>query len=83
MIELTPEQNQFVETQIATGNFKDPSEVIQAGIELLRKTSAQQEYDATVKEIQAALPDIEAGRGRPLEEADAAIRKKLGFSKSP
>jgi len=83
MIELTPEQNQFVETLVATGNFRDSSEVVQAGIELLRKASEQREYDATVKEIQKALPDIEAGQGRTVEEVDAAIRENLGFAKSP
>jgi len=83
MIELTPEQNQFVETLVAAGSFKDSSEVVQAGIELLRKASERREYDATVKEIQKALPDIEAGQGRSVEEADAAIREKLGFASSP
>lgn len=83
MIELTPEQKQFVDAQMATGAFKDPSEVVQAGFELLRKATERREYDETVQEIQAAIPDMEANRGRTIEQADAAIREKLGFSGSP
>ena len=80
MIELTPEQQQFVESQVSAGGFKNPTEVIQAGIDLLRR-SAERDYQETVAEIQKAVPDIEAGRGRTVEEADAAMREKLGFGK--
>ena len=80
MIELTPEQQQFVESQVSAGGFKNPTEVIQAGIDLLRR-SAERDYQDTVAEIQKAVPDIEAGRGRTVEEADAAMREKLGFGK--
>jgi len=80
MIELTPEHQQFVEAQVAAGGFKDPAEVVRAGIELLRK-AAEHDYTETVQEIQQAVPDMEVGRGRTIEEADVAIREKLGFSK--
>lgn len=80
MIELTPEQQQFVESQVSAGGFKNPTEVIQAGIDLLRR-SAERDYQETVAEIQKAVPDIESGRGRTVEEADAAMREKLGFGK--
>lgn len=80
MIELTPEQQQFVEAQVASGGFKDPAEVVRAGIDLLRK-STERDYAETVQELQETVPDMEAGRGRTVEEADAAIREKLGFAK--
>ena len=80
MIELTPEQQQFVEAQVAAGGFKDPADVVFAGIELLRK-AAERDYIETVQEIHAVVPDMKAGRGRNIEEADAALRKKLGFGK--
>ena len=87
MIELTPEQQQFVESQVSAGEFKNPTEVIQAGIDLLRQSAAERDhqdsdYKDTVAEIQKAVPDIKAGRGRTIEEADAAMREKLGFGKN-
>jgi Arc/MetJ-type ribon-helix-helix transcriptional regulator len=81
MIELTPKQQQFVEAQVAAGGFKDPTEVVQAGIELLRK-AAERDYSETVREIHETIPDLEAGRGRSIEEVDTALREKLGFTKS-
>jgi len=80
MIEFTPEQQHFIEAQVAAGGFNDPSEVVQAGIELLRK-AAERDYSETIQEIQETIPDLEAGRGHTIEEADSSIREKLGFSK--
>jgi Arc/MetJ-type ribon-helix-helix transcriptional regulator len=42
VIQLTPSQQDFVESQVATGAFRDPGEVLQAALELLG--SRQQEY---------------------------------------
>lgn len=83
MIQLTPQQHDFVQAQIEAGSFKDSSEVVQAGLELLREAAAQNDYDETVAAIREAVPDMQAGRGRPIEEADASIREQLGFTKSP
>ncbi len=80
MIEFTPEQQHFIEAQVAAGGFKDPAEVVHAGLELLRKATTQ-DYAETVQGIQETLPDLEAGRGRTIEEVDAEIRDKLGFAK--
>ena len=80
MFELTPEQQQFVEAQVTTGGFKDPTEVVQAGIELLRQ-AAERDYAETVQAIHQAMPDMEAGLGRTIEEVDVTLREKFGFSK--
>jgi Arc/MetJ-type ribon-helix-helix transcriptional regulator len=82
MLELTPENQQFIDAQVAIGAFKDPADVIQAGLELLRKTAAQRDYEETVREIREGIPDMEAGRGRTLDEVDRSIRIKLGFPQS-
>ena len=79
MIELTPEQKQFVEAQVATGSFKDSTEVVQAGIDLLRKAAAQRECGEAVDDIRKGHLDIEAGKGQTIEEAFADVRKKLGL----
>ena len=66
MIELTPEQLRFVEAQVAAGGYKDPADVVRAGIELLRKAT-EQDYRETVREIREVVPELEAGQGRTLE----------------
>ena len=85
MIELTPEQKQFIDAQVATGSFKDSTEVVQAGIDLLReaaelrKAAEQRESGETVDDIRQGHLDIEAGKGQVVEEAFADVRKKLGL----
>lgn len=80
MIQLSEEQQQFVDSQVASGEYNDSSEVVRAGIELLRK-AADRSYAETVQEIQEAIPDMQAGRGLGIEEVDRSIREKLGFTK--
>ena len=86
MIELTPQQQQFVEAQVAAGNFSEPAEVVQAALELLQQT-AQPLTEAMVDireqediaAIQAGIDAAAEGRVSTLEEADARIREKLGL----
>ena len=80
MLELTPQQQQFVEAQVAAGNFSEPTEVVQAGLDLLRR-SAQREHDETVEDIRQGLRDYEDGKSQPLAEAMDDIRSELGLSK--
>ena len=40
-----------------------------------------EDYEQSVAEIRSAIPDIESGRGRSIEEVDADIRKKLRFAR--
>ena len=39
MLELTPQQQQFVDAQVAAGNFSEPAEVVQAALDLLQQTA--------------------------------------------
>ena len=80
MLELTPQQQQFVDAQVAAGNFSEPAEVVDAAMELLRQT-AQREYDETVQDIRQGLKDFEDGNVQPLAEAMDDIRSELGLSK--
>ncbi len=45
----------------------------------LRLWRARVEYEETVAAVRQGVEDFEAGRFRSLEEADAEIRKRLGF----
>jgi len=78
VIELTPQQQQFVDAQVASGSFHDPSAVVQAGIELLRRAAAG-EHAQTAEELAAAIPDIESKRGKTIEAVESAIRQKLNL----
>ena len=80
MLELTPQQQQFVDAQVAAGNFSKPAEVVQAALDLLQR-SAQQEYDETVENIRQGLRDYEDGKAQPLAEAMDDIRSELGLAK--
>ena len=80
MLELTPQQQQLVDAQVAAGNFSAPAEVVQAALELLEQ-SARKEYDETVGDIRQGLKDYEDGKTQPLAEAMDDIRGELGLSK--
>lgn len=82
MIELTPDQQQFIEAEVAAGGFRDANAVVQAAVELYRRAkspSVDDDFDDTVRDIQATVADVEAGLVRPFAEADAEIRAKHGF----
>jgi putative addiction module CopG family antidote len=68
MIELTPQQQQFVDSQIATGVFKAPSEVVGAALELLQER--QGEYD----QLKDAIAQIEHGEVSELDPDDIKRR---------
>lgn len=46
--------------------------------DLVRRWHERREYDETVRDIQQGLQDLETGRGEPLREAFADIRRDLG-----
>jgi putative addiction module CopG family antidote len=71
VIELTPSQQDFVDAQVATGVFRDPSEVLQAALELLG--SRQQEY----AKLASAIAQIERGEVSELDVEDVKRRGRL------
>lgn len=84
MIELTPQQQQFIDTQIATGVFKEPAEVIGVALDLLQQQ--QRERDEYVRnELSKGVAAIEAGErvawdpGRIKQDG----RRRLAARKAP
>jgi putative addiction module CopG family antidote len=61
MIELTPQQQQFVDEQIAAGLFSEPSAVVGAALGLLEQR--QREYSR----LQSAIAQVERGEYAPLD----------------
>lgn len=68
MIELTPQQQQFVDAQVAAGAFREPSEVVCAALDLLKQR--QSEYE----KLQTAIAQVERGEFDTLDIEDVKRR---------
>ena len=68
MIELTPQQQQFVDAQVASGVFKEPAEVVGVALTLLQQR--QSEYD----QLKTAIRQVEHGEYEPLDIEDVKRR---------
>ena len=68
MIELTPQQQQFVDAQVATGVFGEPNEVVAAALDLLQQR--QGEY----VQLRTAIAQVERGEIEPLDIEDVKRR---------
>lgn len=68
MIELTPQQQQFVDSQVASGVFKEPAEVVSVALSLLQQR--QREYD----QLQTAIAQVERGEYEPFDVEDIKRR---------
>ncbi len=68
MLELTPQQQQFVDAQVAAGIFHEPSEVVGAALALLNER--QREYS----QLQSAIAQVERGEYEPLDIEDIKRR---------
>jgi antitoxin ParD1/3/4 len=55
---------EFVEKEVASGNYSTASEVVREGLRMLREERAVYEEKLTIlrREIQIGLDDVEAGR---------------------
>lgn len=91
-ISLTPELEELVNKKVKSGMYHSASEVIRAGLRLLREQDELRELKLAElrKEIQKGFDDIEAGRvtthdeeslKQSLEEIKVKGRKKLSERK--
>ena len=65
-----PELREFVETQMATGAYASEDDHIREALMALA------ERREVIDDVERAVADLEAGRGRPLEEVDADLRRE-------
>ncbi len=72
--QLPPDVESLVAEQIRQGTYNSPDEVLRDALRALAERNDE------VAAIQAGIEDMEAGRVIPLREADAEIRKRLGFA---
>ncbi|MBX3414231.1 MAG: type II toxin-antitoxin system ParD family antitoxin [Pirellulales bacterium] len=94
-IELTDHFDEFVATQIATGRFRDASEVLRAGLSLLELQAREDEERlAELRRLaEEGFKDIEEGRGIEFDSPEElrefiseigrrARRKAAGFERT-
>jgi antitoxin ParD1/3/4 len=76
-ITLTPEQSQFIQGQLATGNYQSSTEILQVAFDLLAEYESQQDPQWLAEvgdKIDAADASIARGEG---VEFDGAMQKIL------
>jgi putative addiction module CopG family antidote len=68
MLELTPQQLQFIDAQVASGMFREPTEVVGAALALLNER--QREY----AQLGSAIEQVERGEYSPIDIEDIKSR---------
>ena len=78
-ITLKPEQEQFIQNQLAQGRFPNAEAVINQALELLQEK--QREYEDWVEDVKIkvneAAAELERGEGVPLETVVEQIQAKF------
>jgi antitoxin ParD1/3/4 len=78
-ITLKPEQQQFIQNQLAQGRFSNAEAVINQALELLQEK--QREYEDWVEDVRVkvneAAAELERGEGVPLETVVEQIQAKF------
>jgi Arc/MetJ-type ribon-helix-helix transcriptional regulator len=68
--QFPPELDQLVKQQMAAGGYASEDELLRDALLALA------ERRGVFADVRAGIEDMEAGRGRPLEEVDARLRQK-------
>jgi antitoxin ParD1/3/4 len=77
-IALQPEQEAFVQTQIATGFYANAAEVISEALRLLEKRNHYDQWVETVRnKIDIAADQLDRGEGIDGETVIAQLKEKL------
>ena len=78
-ISLKPEQEQFIQSQVATGRFSNPQEVIDAAFRLLEKLYDEYEQwiEETREKIDIGIAELDRGEGLDGEAVVAGIMERF------
>lgn len=70
---LTDHQSELIERLVASGRYQNASEVLREGLRLIERRDAEDEarLKALRAAVQVGIDDIEAGRYRDFDSADA------------
>lgn len=70
MPQLPPDLDQQIKQYVATGLYQTEEEVLRDALRALA------DEKTVLDDIRIGIDDLNAGRGRPLEDVDADIRRK-------
>ncbi|MDY6783545.1 MAG: type II toxin-antitoxin system ParD family antitoxin [Cyanobacteriota bacterium] len=78
-ISLKPEQEQFIQSQVASGNFANQEEVIDTAFRLLKKLQGEYEQwlQETRNKIDIGIAELDRGEGLDGEAVLAEILEKF------
>lgn len=75
-VQLSPEQQQWLEDQVAAGHFSSLEEAVAVAIADLMAT-AEDDLDWAKPLVDEAIAELDRGEGVPADEAFARIYKSL------
>jgi antitoxin ParD1/3/4 len=75
--DLSPENEQFIQTAIASGLYHNRGEALDQAVELLKKR------EQLIRDVNLGIEQLERGEGVPfdVEEIKASIRARLDSDK--
>lgn len=73
---ISPDLEQFVQTEIASGRYQSRDAVIEDGLRLL-----QRDREDAIEGIRLGLADVAAGRVQSLKDAFEDLRQELHVAK--
>ena len=78
-IQLKPEDEQFIQAQIARGTYENPEEVISKALKLLEEweNGYQKWVEETRQKVEVAVEQLERGEGIDGEVVVERLREKL------
>jgi Arc/MetJ-type ribon-helix-helix transcriptional regulator len=74
-----PDLQTLFQEQMSAGNYQSADDLLRDALKALseqRQILIEEEDPVTIEGIRRGLADMEAGRGRPLEEFEAEFRAK-------
>ena len=73
-----PDLERFIETQVGSGHYSSPEEVVEAALAVLRDAEHEDLDDETADAINRAEEQLDRGEGIDFDEFAAQMRKKIG-----
>lgn len=83
-ISLPPEQDAFIQQQVASGRYASASEVVREALRALeaRADNGPSDRARLQSDIQEGLDSLARGEGRPIDEAFADIERAIRKAKA-
>jgi antitoxin ParD1/3/4 len=74
---LTPEQENFIQAELAIGDYDSPNEVLAEALQLLAQRRRYDQWKDVQAKVGIAAAELERGEGVDGEMAIAALKTRL------